>query len=136
VSAAVTSRRVGRLGSFGLWVVALVAVVALVIVSTPSTPSAAARAAHLETLVKCPSCQDLSVAQSNSSSSLAVRHQIETMVARGESDSQVLTTIETAYGPSILLSPSTGGLGVVLWILPTAVFVGLGAMVVVVRRRR
>ena len=86
--------------------------------------------------MKCPSCQDLSVAQSTSSSALAVRHEIVTMVAAGDSDSQILTTIEDAYGPSILLSPSTAGLGTVLWLLPAAVFVGLGTTVVVLRRRR
>jgi len=35
-----------------------------------------------------------------------------------------------------LLSPSTAGLGTVLWLLPAAVFVGLGTTVVVLRRRR
>ncbi len=132
--ATATGRRVG--GSFRLWIAALIAVVAVAVVSAPSTPRAAARVAHLETLVKCPSCQDLSVAQSTASSSLAVRHEIETLVARGESDTQILTTIEAAYGPSILLSPSTGGLGALLWILPSAVFVGLAVTVVVLRRRR
>ena len=128
--------RVARWGSFRLWLIAVVAVVALALVTSPTSSSAAQRVAHLETLVKCPSCQDLSVAQSTSSSSLAVRHEITSMVAKGESDTQILTTIETAYGPSILLSPSTSGLGALLWILPSAIFVGLGVTVVVLRRRR
>lgn len=124
------------LGSFRLWVVALVAVVALVWLSAPSSTTAAQRVTHLETLVKCPSCEDLSVAQSTSSSSLAVRDEIVSMVARGKSDTQILTTIEAAYGPSVLLSPSTSGLGALLWIVPTAVFVGLVTTGVVLRRRR
>ncbi|HEY5303195.1 MAG TPA: cytochrome c-type biogenesis protein CcmH [Acidimicrobiales bacterium] len=124
------------LGSFRLWLVVLAAVIALVVVTAPSTSSNTQRVSHLESLVKCPSCQDLSVAQSTSSSALAVRHEIVTMVAAGDSDSQILTTIEDAYGPSILLSPSTAGLGTVLWLLPAAVFVGLGTTVVVLRRRR
>lgn len=128
--------RVARWGSFRLWLIAVVAVVALALVTSPTSSSAAQRVAHLETLVKCPSCQDLSVAQSTSSSSLAVRHEITSMMAKGESDTQILTTIETAYGPSILLSPSTSGLGALLWILPSAIFVGLGVTVVVLRRRR
>ena len=123
-------------GSFRLWLVALVAVVGFAVLSAPPASNAASRVAHLETLVKCPSCQDLSVAQSTASSALAVRHQIATLVARGQSDSQILTTIEAAYGPSILLSPSTAGLGVVLWLLPSAVFVGLFVTVAVLRRRR
>jgi len=125
-----------RLGSFRLWLVVLAAVVALVVVTAPSTSSNTQRVSHLESLVKCPSCQDLSVAQSTSSSALAVRHEIVTLVAAGDSDSQILTTIEDAYGPTILLSPSTAGLGTVCGCSPRAVFVGLGTTVVVLRRRR
>ena len=125
-----------RLGTFRVWLVALVAVVALAALSAPSTAGPAQRVAHLESLVKCPSCQDLSVAQSTSSSALAVRHQIVSMVDRGESDTQILTTIEAAYGTSILLSPPTTGVGTLLWLLPTLVFAGLVATLVVLRRRR
>ena len=114
----------------------LVAVGVFAVLTTPATSSATQRVAHLETLVKCPSCQDLSVAQSTSSSSLAVRHEIATMVQKGRSDTQILTAIEAAYGPSILLSPSTSGLGVLLWLGPCALFAGLGATVVILRRRR
>ncbi len=130
------TRSTPRAGSFLVWVLALVVVAVFAVLSAPSSSSAAGRIAHLETLVKCPSCEDLSVAQSTSSSSLAVRHEIAQLVARGDSDSQILTTIEDAYGPSILLSPSTAGWGVLLWLVPSAVFVGLVATVVVLRRRR
>ena len=125
-----------RAGSFRVWLVVLVAVGVFAVLTTPATSSATQRVAHLETLVKCPSCQDLSVAQSTSSSSLAVRHEIATMVQKGRSDTQILTAIEAAYGPSILLSPSTSGLGVLLWLGPCALFAGLGATVVILRRRR
>jgi len=43
------------------------------LLEAPSTASAQGRIAHLETLVKCPACDDLSVAQSNATSSIAVR---------------------------------------------------------------
>ena len=134
VSPGVSWRR--RLGAFRLWAVALVAVVALALVTGPTASGPAQRVAHLENLVKCPSCQDLSVAQSTSSSALAVRHEIETMVRQGRSDTQILTTIEAAYGSSVLLSPSTSGVGTLLWLLPAAIFVGLAATTVVLRRRR
>ena len=124
------------LGSFRLWLVALLVVFVSVSLSAPSSTTSAQRVAHLESLVKCPSCQDLSVAQSTSSSSLAVREEIVSLVDRGKSDTQILTTIEAAYGPSILLSPPTSGLGALLWIVPTAVFVGLVTTGIVLRRRR
>ena len=130
-----TTRRLSP-GSFLVWVAALVIVAVVALLSVPATQGASQRIAHLETLVKCPSCQDLSVAQSTSSSSLAVRHEIEVMVERGDSDSQILTAIESAYGPSVLLSPSTRGWGVVLWLVPAALFGALVVALIVLRRRR
>jgi cytochrome c-type biogenesis protein CcmH len=125
------------LRSFWLWSVALLAVVALALVAAPSSPSAASRVAHLETLVKCPSCDDLSVAQSNATSAVAVRSEIATKVREGRSDNQILTSLEDVYGPSILLSPPTSGLGIILWVGPLLV---LGFIVLVgvrlARRRR
>ena len=109
---------------------ALVVVVVAVAVVNPHAPSAAARVAHLETLVRCPSCEDLSVAQSTSTSSLAVRHEITRLVAAGVNDSSILTRLESTYGPSVLLSPPTSGIGVVLWLVPllgVLVLIGVGA---------
>ncbi len=106
------------LRSFWLWAAAALAVVALVLVAAPGTSSRAARVAHLESLVRCPSCEDLSVAQSTAASSLAVRHDIEARVARGQSDAAILASLTSTYGPTILLSPSTSGLGTLLWLGP------------------
>ena len=107
------------LKSFWFYLAALVAVAALVGLASPSASSRSARVAHLETLVRCPSCEDLSVAQSNATSSIAVRREIAARVARGDSDSAILTSLESVYGPTILLSPSTSGVGALLWLIPT-----------------
>lgn len=124
------------LGSFRLWLVALVAVGAFVLVSAPNVPDAQARIAHLESLVRCPSCEDLSVAQSNATSAIAVRHEIAQKVHHGSSDDQILTSLENTYGTSILLSPPTTGLGALLWILPLALVVVLAAVALRLWRRR
>lgn len=125
------------LRSFWLWAAAFVVVLVVAITVTPSTPSAASRIAHLESLVKCPSCEDLSVADSNATTAVAVRAQITAEVHHGESDNAILTSIEDAYGPSILLSPSTTGLGVLLWVGPLAVVLVLVLVGLrLVRRRR
>ena len=124
------------LRSFRLWCAALVCVVAVVLVTAPSAPSQQGRVAHLETLVKCPACEDVSVAQSNATSAVAVRHEIVQRVAAGASDSQILTSLEAVYGTSILLSPSTSGLGSLLWLVP--VLAALAMLVAAMRlwRRR
>jgi len=127
---------VSILRSFRLWLLALVALGAFVLVSAPSTSSAQARIAHLESLVRCPSCEDLSVAQSNATSAIAVRHEIAQKVHHGSSDDQILTSLEDTYGTSILLSPPTTGLGVLLWVVPLVLVVVLGVVVLGLWRRR
>jgi cytochrome c-type biogenesis protein CcmH len=124
------------LRSFWLWFVALAVVLGLALVVAPSPSSAAARIAHLESLVKCPSCEDLSVAQSNATTAVAVRDEISRDVRAGESDNTILTSIEDAYGPSILLSPSTSGLGSLLWIGPLGVVLALVVVALRLRRRQ
>ncbi|MFZ1062592.1 MAG: cytochrome c-type biogenesis protein CcmH [Acidimicrobiales bacterium] len=123
------------LRSFWLFAAALVVVFALALSLNQGQSSAAARVAHLESLVKCPSCEDLSVAQSNATTAVAVRHEIAADVAAGKSDDQILTSIEDAYGPSILLSPPTSGLGVLLWLGPLVVVLVLVAALWRLRKR-
>jgi len=124
------------LKSFTLWCVVVVLVAVAVVVVRPSGSSEAARIAHLETLVRCPSCDDLSVAVSNATSAIAVRHDIATKVHQGRSDDEILTSLEAAYGTSILLSPPTSGLGVLLWIVPVVGVLLLVASAVRLARRR
>jgi cytochrome c-type biogenesis protein CcmH/NrfF len=122
--------------SFRLWSLAFLCVLAVALLEAPSSASTQGRIAHLETLVKCPACDDLSVAQSNATSSIAVRHDIAHRVREGESDSKILTSLEATYGTSILLSPSTSGLGVLLWLVPLAALLALAVAAVRLVRRR
>lgn len=124
------------LRSFGLWCVALVAVAAVAVVLRPSGSSERARIDHLETLVRCPSCDDLSVAVSNATSAIAVRHEIATKVHEGQSDDRILTSLESVYGTSILLSPPSSGLGVLLWLVPLLGVILLVASALRLTRRR
>jgi cytochrome c-type biogenesis protein CcmH len=124
------------LRSFRLWSLAFVAVVALVLTTAPSTATAQGRIAHLETLVKCPACEDISVAQSNATSAIAVRNEIAQRVRSGDSDSQILTSLESRYGTAILLSPPTSGIGALLWLVPVAALLALAVAGVRLARRR
>jgi len=101
-------------------------------------PAAQTRISALERLVRCPSCTDLSVAQSNAPSSIAVRDEIVAAVRSGRSDAAIIAAIEARYGASILLVPPAGGPDAVLWAGPVALAVAVAACgaVVVARRRR
>jgi cytochrome c-type biogenesis protein CcmH/formate-dependent nitrite reductase complex subunit NrfF len=103
-----------------------------------SHASAAARVAALERDVRCPDCLDLSIAQSSTEPSIALRHEIVASVRAGQSDREILATITQRYGTSILLEPPPGGLDTVLWVVPTALAVGAGALLAraLLRRRR
>jgi cytochrome c-type biogenesis protein CcmH len=127
---------VNAVKSFRLWCLAFLCVLAVTLLEAPSTASTSGRIAHLETLVKCPACDDLSVAQSNATSSIAVRHDITRRVKEGQSDNKILTSLEATYGTSILLSPSTSGLGLLLWLVPLGAVVALAVAAVRLVRRR
>jgi cytochrome c-type biogenesis protein CcmH/NrfF len=104
--------------------------------SKPETPTQ--RAAAIEADVRCPSCTDVSVAQSNASTALAVRHEILRLVEEGRSPGQIDTTLVGQYGQTILLVPPATGGWALIWILP--IVLGIGAVIFVgvlfVRRSR
>ena len=104
--------------------------------STP--PTLAQRATALESRLKCPSCQDLSVAQSTSASSLAVRAYVVEHLNQGWSDDQIVAALESRYGNAILLTPPGGGLSILLWLVPLLLAVVIVGVIVafIVRQRR
>jgi cytochrome c-type biogenesis protein CcmH/NrfF len=93
--------------------------------SSPQT--VAQRAAGIEADVRCPSCTDVSVADSNATTAIAVRHQIESLVAAGSSDADIDQTLVSEYGQTILLVPPDAGGFPLIWVIPSV----LGAATVV-----
>ena len=117
----------------------IVLVVALVVGSGllgSGSPSSAARAAALDARLKCPSCQGLSVAQSNSPSSVAIRAEVRRRVDAGESDQQVVDALRARYGDAVLLTPPAGGLSVLLWLVPLILVAAVTIIVIVSLLRR
>jgi cytochrome c-type biogenesis protein CcmH len=122
---------------WGPWIgLALVVVVALAVVVWPNgDQSVAARAHSLETELKCPECQGLSVADSQAPTSRAIRADIKRRIADGQSDEQIRQAYVDDYGESILLSPQDSGISLIVWILPVLVL-ALGATGIVFALRR
>ena len=94
--------------------------------------SVAQRAAAIEANVRCPSCTDLSVAQSNATTAIAVRHQIEHLVAEGRSTASIQQVLVSEYGPTILLVPPDAAGVPLIWIIPAvlgaAALAGVGVV--------
>jgi cytochrome c-type biogenesis protein CcmH len=102
-----------------------------------SPPTLAERAAALESKLRCPSCEDVSVAQSDASSALAARHTITTMLGQGKSDAQIEQAFVDRWGPSILLEPPASGLSVLVFVVPAvAAALSLAALVALFWRRQ
>jgi cytochrome c-type biogenesis protein CcmH len=80
--------------------------------------SASQRVAAIETTVRCPACEDISVAQSDNSTAIAVRHQIQDMVADGSSTADIDSALVSEYGPAILLVPPDAGGVPLIWVIP------------------
>jgi cytochrome c-type biogenesis protein CcmH len=110
----------------------LVLVVALVIGSgafSSGPQTAAQRAAAIEAGVRCPSCTDVSVADSDATTAIAVRHQIQSMVQAGRSSEAIDQVLVSEYGQTILLvPPDTGGVPLI-YVVPLVL--GVGALVAV-----
>lgn len=108
----------------------VVLAVALVIGSgalSSSPQTAGQRAAAIEAGVRCPSCTDLSVSESNATTAIAVRHQIESMVSAGRSTADIDQVLVSEYGQTVLLVPPDAGGIPVIWIIPLVL--GAGALV-------
>jgi cytochrome c-type biogenesis protein CcmH/NrfF len=95
-----------------------------VLSSKPQTP--AQRAAAIESVVRCPSCIDVSVSQSEETTALAVRHEIVRLVAQGRSTGQIEQALVDQYGQTILLEPPGFPF---IWIVP--IVLGAGALGVI-----
>ena len=136
------TRRYARfnLGAVSAIALVVIAAVALAIgsgVGRSSAPSLATRAAAVEAEIRCPQCEDISVAQSQASSAIQARHEITAMLAAGATTAEIERSFVARYGPAILLSPPASGLGAVVWFLPLAAAVSaLGALGVLFWRRQ
>jgi len=122
------------------WVALVVVVgVALGVGASPGSPAptTAQRVAAIDALVRCPSCEGISVADSSASTAVAIRQAVTARVHAGQSDAQIDAFLVSRYGPSILLRPPVGGATAWVWVLPpVAVAVGLACLAVVFWRRR
>jgi len=104
----------------------------------PGQASSTARIAHLDSIIKCPSCVDLSIAQSDAAVAVGLRAEVAAWVHAGLSDARIEQLVVARFGQQALLVPSGSGVDVLLWVLPVVVL-GVPAVLLAVylwRRRR
>ena len=88
----------------------------------PTTMSERVRA--VASTLRCPVCQDLSVADSPSRLAEQFRQQIAQELQAGESPDQIRQGFVRAYGEWILLAPSRSGINLVAWVAPILLLLG------------
>ena len=86
--------------------------------------------------LRCPTCQALSVKDSDASFSVQIRDKLRKMVQEGQSDEAILAYFVGRYGEWILRAPKKEGIGLVLWVLPLALIVLTGGALAWHIRRR
>ena len=85
--------------------------------------------------LRCPVCQNESVADSPSELAAQMRALIRTKLEQGESPEAIVAYFVSRYGEWILLDPPRQGLGWILWTAPVVVLlVALAVAVAFIRR--
>jgi cytochrome c-type biogenesis protein CcmH len=93
------------------------------------------RVRSVASTLRCPVCQNLSVADSPSKLATQMRTTIAQELQAGRSPEDIRSEFATAYGEWVLLAPPKRGLDAAIWLAPLLVLVvGAAAAVVAVRR--
>ena len=85
--------------------------------------------------LRCPTCQGLSVKDSEAGFSVSIRNKAQEMVSQGYSDQEIRDYFVERYGEWILRAPPMKGFNLLLWALPgIAIFFGM--WIVITKSRR
>lgn len=96
----------------------------------------ARRAQRIEGQIWSPYCPGKLLIDCTTTQAGQLRDRITREVRAGRTDAQVLRDIRSDFGEGALARPPTGGGGVLIWLVPFAVFLLGGAGVVWLVRRR
>jgi cytochrome c-type biogenesis protein CcmH len=125
-------------GAFALAAVMLSAAAALAVVAVRSSAppkSLQERVRDVASTLRCPVCQNLSVADSPSRLASQMRETIASELQAGKTPARIRAEFAASYGEWVLLAPPKRGLDLALWLAPLALLIGgLAFMVGAVRR--
>jgi cytochrome c-type biogenesis protein CcmH len=111
------------------------ALLAVAVRGIPPPATLQQRADAVGASLRCPACEDLSVADSPSAIAREIRADIVRRLRAGQTPEAIRAFYVERYGPWILLSPPRSGVTLVAWLLPALLVVGGFALLVASVRR-
>jgi len=99
------------------------------------SPQQEAQYRDLTASLRCPKCQNNSIADSNAMIAADMRKKVYTLMKQGQSRQQIIDYMVARYGNFVTYAPPVTPSTVILWAGP-AIFVVLGALVIILRSRR
>jgi cytochrome c-type biogenesis protein CcmH len=93
------------------------------------------RTNEVASLLRCPVCQGLSVADSPSTVAQDMKQQVRELLGRGYTEEQILGYFEHSYGQFVLQKPKFQGLSALVWLLPIGALI-FGAIVVFAKAKQ
>ncbi|MDU6410601.1 MAG: cytochrome c-type biogenesis protein [Yersiniaceae bacterium] len=85
--------------------------------------------------LRCPKCQNNSIADSNSMIAADMRAKVYQLMSQGQTRQQIIDYMVARYGHFVTYEPPVTASTLILWVGP-ALFVLVGGLVVVLRARR
>jgi cytochrome c-type biogenesis protein CcmH len=102
-----------------------------------NNPALESRARNLSRELRCMVCQNQSIDDSEAPLAKDLRIVVRERLTKGDSDKQVLDYLVSRYGEFVLLKPPFELHTLVLWALtPLTLLIGIGALIMMARRRR
>jgi cytochrome c-type biogenesis protein CcmH len=102
-----------------------------------ANPALEARMMALAAELRCLVCQNQSLADSHAGLAEDLRQQIREMLAKGQSERQVLDYMADRYGDFVLYRPPLKAATALLWGAPVLLMAGaVGGLFIVLRRRQ
>jgi cytochrome c-type biogenesis protein CcmH len=87
--------------------------------------------------LRCLVCQNQTISDSHAGLAVDLKNQIREQLKAGKTDRQILDFMVERYGDFVLYKPPMKATTILLWVGPFALMaIGIGAAVLIVRRRR
>ncbi|MBL0147927.1 MAG: cytochrome c-type biogenesis protein CcmH [Ideonella sp.] len=105
--------------------------------SASANPELEARMMAVAAELRCLVCQNQTIADSHAGLAEDLRQQIREMLAKGQSEREIMDYMTQRYGDFVLYRPPFKATTALLWVGPAVLMVfALGTLVVVLRRRQ